>query len=146
MIRGSAAWEKYRDYLITTKQKSQKAHDDGILKVCGGSLGISFAFVNSFIQDSPVAVELLMLAWACWAVALVGVLGSHRYSTLAIDNAIKQLDRIINAPGVTNLKSGEVGGWRNRVVRGLNSIGWVLFASGVMLLGVFIYCNLRVRH
>ncbi len=142
MIKGSSAREKYRDYLITTKQKSQQAHDDGILKVCGGSLGISFAFVNSFIDDSPVAVELLMLAWACWAVALVGVLGSHRYSTLAADNAIEQLDRRINVPGATNLKAGAVGGWRNRVVRWLNAIGWVLFAFGVILLGVFIYCNL----
>ena len=102
----------------------------------------SGSFVNSFIDESPVAVGLLMLAWACWAVALVGVLGSHRYSTLAADNAIEQLDRRVWAPGATDLKAREVGGWRNRVVRWLNAIGWVLFACGVILLGVFIYCNL----
>lgn len=143
MIPGSVAWGKYRDYLITTKQKSQQAHDDGILKVCGGSLGVSFAFVNSFIEDSPAAVELLMLAWACWAVALVGVLWSHRYSTLAIDKALQQLDRRICVPAGSNLRDDEIGGWRNRVVRWLNAIGWVLFAFGVVFLGMFIYCNLR---
>ena len=129
--------------MITTKQKSQQAHDDGILKVCGGSLGISFAFVNSFIEDSPVALELLMLAWACWAVALVGVLGSHRYSTVAIDKAIQQLDRRIHVTAESNLGEDEIGGWRNQVVRWLNAIGWILFAFGVVFLGTFIYCNLR---
>ena len=70
------------DHLVSTKQKSQQAYDDGILKVCGGSLGVSFAFASNFIEGSPASVWLLLLAWACWAVALVGVIASHRLQHL----------------------------------------------------------------
>ncbi len=63
-----------------------------ILKVCGGALGVSFAFVNSFVEGPPVGRWLLMLAWVNWGLALAVVILSHRHSTLAADAAIAKHD------------------------------------------------------
>ena len=128
------------DHLVSTKQKSQQAYDDGILKVCGGSLGVSFAFVSNFIEGSPACVWLLLLAWACWALALVGVIASHRYSTLAADAALATMRR----PRIVGLDRGDPGpddSWQNRIVKKLNPWGWILFAAGVVFLGMFVYLN-----
>lgn len=132
--------EKYRDYLVSTKQKSQKAYDDGILKVCGGSLGVSFAFVSNFVDGPPVLVWLLLLAWACWGLALVGVIASHRYSTLAADAAIAAA----STSRLVGLRRSKPDDTRpNRIVKTLNRFGWCLFALGVVLLGAFVYFNME---
>ena len=144
MKKGSAEWEKHRDLVIRTKQRSQEAYDGGILKVCGGSLGVSFAFVDRFIDGEPTAVALLLLAWACWSAALVGVVASHRYSTLAADRErgrIDRLDETIVGPDGRSLEEPNIGGWPNTLVRQLNAIGWVLFGTGILLLSAFIYIN-----
>ena len=131
--------EKYRDYLVSTKQKSQQAYDEGILKVCGGSLGVSFAFVSNFVEGRPVSAWLLLLAWACWALALIVVIASHYYSTLAADAAEKALRsrRLVGVDQPQPHKS-----WPNQIVKALNPWGWGLFATGVVLLGVFVYLNM----
>ena len=131
------------DHLVGTKQKSQQAHDDGILKVCGGSLGVSFAFVSNFIEGSPASVWLLLLAWACWALALVVVIASHRYSTLAADAALETMRRqrisgLAEGPGPDD-------SWQNRIVKKLNTWGWILFAAGVIFLGGFVYLNTQQK-
>ena len=121
------------------EQKSQQAYDDGILKVCGGSLGVSFAFVIDFVEGPPVSVWLLLLAWACWALALIGVIVSHRYSTLAADAALAAMP---GTPLVGLDRPKPDKSWPNRIVKTLNRFGWCLFALGVVLLGAFVYLNM----
>ena len=140
---GQTQREKYREYLVSTKQKSQQAHDDGILKVCGGALGVSFAFVNSFVEGPPLGRWLLMLAWVSWGLALAVVILSHRHSTLAADAAIAKHD----AQGAQIAASDRTGpgpedSRSNRIVRTLNRYGWFLFVLGMTSLGAFIYLNM----
>ena len=135
----AARREKYRDYLVGTKQKSQQAHDDGILKVCGGALGVSFAFVNSFVEGPPIWRWLALLAWGSWGLALAVVIVSHRVSTLAADAAIAEHDARIVATDASRLRPGD-SRWNQRVKK-LNGYGWLLFLVGVLSMGAFIYFN-----
>ena len=131
--------EKYQDYLVDTKQKSQQAYDDGVLKVCGGSLGVSVAIAGSLIEN-PAWVLLLVLAWGCWVAALIVVIASHHYSVRAADEALvgTRGSRIVtpdNRPLVAASSRA------NRIVKRLNPFGWPLFALGAILLGAFVALN-----
>ena len=133
----------FRDYLARIKEDSQKAYDDSLVKLCGGALGVSFAFVRQFASDPPIATWALLCAWAAWVLGLVGVLMSHYSSTRAAAVTVGLVDRRV-AEG-QSLAGITVGGRWNPIVRWLNGIGWLVFAVGVAFLSVFVFRNFEVR-
>jgi hypothetical protein len=123
---------EYRDRLLDAEQRSQGEFDKLLASLSGGALGVSFAFVETFVKDgSPVHPWLLKLSWGLWVLSLLTVLVSHIMSASALREAVRQIDSGVNA-----------GGWRDSVVGGLNWSGCVLFVGGASSAGLFVFANL----
>ena len=124
--------EADRERLIDYLAKANDAFDSTLLKLSGGALGLSFAFVRQFVGDADARADwTLASAWILWIVSLALGLGSHYFSGLAMEEATKQQDR------------GETpdGGCYNQVTRCLNAAGGVTFVLGTSFAGVFMICN-----
>ena len=112
--------------------KAQDAYDQALLKLSGGALGLSFAFVRQIGGEDPRMVCALEWAWALWIVSLVCVLLSHYSSERAMDIAIGQVDAGCESDG----------GWWDKATGMLNPVGGLAFVVGAILAGVFMVSNL----
>jgi len=85
--------KNYRQHLVLAEQKSQEAYDKTILSLSGGALGISFAFVNEFVDTNNVINPCaLKWAWILWVASMLFVLISFFTSQLALRKTIAQVD------------------------------------------------------
>ncbi len=129
----------YRGQLITYYVKSQDDFDKTLIALAGGALGISFAFVDGFVDpSSPQAVWSLSWSWILWSLCLVFVLCSFFASNLAARKALKQLDD-------GTIYNKRTGGSANWITAALNIVGGCSFVVGVFLMIYFVIQNLEVR-
>jgi hypothetical protein len=128
---------EYRGLLTSTEQQSQSEFDKAVLALSGGGLGISFTFLKDFIgMANAVHFCVLIAAWSCWALSSTSILFSFYTSILAQRRAIKQLDK-----GTIGME--RPGGWWDFATNTLNLGGLLLFVSGLVLMVIFLSCNLR---
>jgi hypothetical protein len=127
---------EYRKTLIILSQKSQEEYDTLVVKLAGGALGVSFAFVNNIIRPQPWDYPCLLgLAWIFWGLSLVSSLVSHYSGTLALNKTIDQVDRGM-------IYSEHPGARWDKLTGFLNGGGMILFISGVVSLTVFVMINI----
>jgi hypothetical protein len=126
---------EYRSFLISAEQKAQEQYDKTILTLSGGAFGISFAFIDKVISNSPTATLWLLGAWSTWGLSITAILFSFYFSQKALRRTIEQVDEetvFKNTPG--EHYSG--------ITRFLNASAGILFFVGVALLIVFVFHNL----
>ena len=122
-----------RDQLIEYLAKANDAFDNTLLKLSGGALGLSFAFVRQFVGGDEVrSAWLLGAAWVLWIGSLTFGLWSHYVSGLAMEEAIQRHDAGDAAEG----------GRYDKVTRYLNPVGGLAFVVGVSFAVAFMICNI----
>ena len=127
----------YRDFLIECERQSQSDFDSAVTALSGGALGVSFAFVDSFLDgQTPKLLWCLAIAWTLWVSSLTLVLTSHYLSALALRRAIGQCDD-------GTIYSGRPGGRLDWAVELLNPSAGIAFVLGVLFAGAFVLTNLR---
>jgi hypothetical protein len=108
----------------------------------GGGLGVSFAFVDSFVEGSASCTSLLMIAWGCWgtsvAIALFSYLASHK----SLQTAIRKLDKAICEGKEDDLNAMKLGGAWSTATHVLNLFDGLLFVLGVLFAALFAGFNL----
>ena len=128
----------YRKLLVECERKSQDDFDKSVMTLSGGALGVSFAFVNTFLENQPAqALWSLGSAWAVWVLSVACVLYSHYMSAGAFHRAIEYCD--------TGQHRSAVGpeNWRDKAVQWLNALAGFAFVVGAAFAGFFVYSNLR---
>lgn len=127
----------YRARLIETEQESQGEYDKTVLALSGGAFGISFAFIDAFVEPGPVQAGWLMAAWVAWGISITSVLFSFYFSTLALRKTVEQLDR-----DSKSLYTTSPGGFYTLIVKWLNAVGGALFLVGAACLIRFVHLNI----
>jgi len=106
------------------------------MALSGGSLGVSFTFLDKFLADrTPEQPGALILAWGLWTSSLTLVLASHYFSALAMRKAIEQVDA-----GKTGAEVP--GGLYDSLIKWTNALGGLGFVAGVLAMARFVYINL----
>lgn len=133
------AMASYRKHLIESRKKAQENYDSTILKLSGGALGISFAFLKNVVGPAPYQfTEVLLGAWICWGASLAVVIFSFLMSSSALSHAISQVD--------LGVVPGKPGGWRSTATEYSNYFGGILFVAGIMLTVFFAYHNMEIGN
>ena len=128
--------QDYRRHLVLAEQKAQEAYDKTVLTLSGGALGISFAFVDSFLQGETVDnTACLVASWVCWGLSVAVALASHFFSQLALRSAIHQTDE-----GEIHIRPP--GGVFSRITDICNVSGGLFFFAGLILIILFVYANI----
>jgi hypothetical protein len=128
--------EDYRKHIASAEQKAQEEFDKTIIALSGGGLGISFAFIDRFVKDEPIAhPSLLYWSWSLWTASLLLVVLSYFCSIRALRRALKQ--------SYTGAAYSQRPGGRWAVATEiLNLLGAALFAAGLLLMLSFVRSNL----
>lgn len=136
MAKTAEEWQaEYRNQLLSLEQKSQESYDKTVLTLSTGAFGVTFAFVNNFLdQQAIVGPMLLTGAWTVWAISAAAVLFSYYFSVLALRRAVKQLDS-------QKIFQERPGGAPHIVTMVLNATGGVLFVIGLILIIMFVQLN-----
>ena len=130
---GKGGSDSYLDRLNEDRASAQDGLDASLLKLSGGGLGLSFAFVRQFAGENPQRPWMLTGAWLLWVACLVSVTWSHYLSTRVMEEAFRR--RLAKLPAE--------GGILNRVVRGMNVVNTILFSLGAVLVTLFMITNLE---
>ena len=127
---------QYRQQLIEIEQKIGAGYDKTLITLSGGALGVSFAFIKSFIGEGQIASPLYALfAWCFWAASLTFLLTAFYFGSLAYRYAIKMLD-------ANKLNKDNPGGYYAIIINILNILGGLSFILGVALFITFSFKNL----
>ena len=130
---------EYRKQLIEASQKSQEDFDKTVLLLSTGALGISFAFVKDILGSQPItSANLLIAAWAAWALSAFAVLSSYFLSHKALRKAISQVDE-------KTIRAEIPGGCFAHATEVLNILGALLFLIGLCCMIVFSSDNLSTK-
>ena len=126
----------YRADLIKGRQKAQEQFDKAVLTLSGGALGISFAFVDNFIPKEAIVQHsnLLIDAWICWGISIMGALLAFYLSPIAFNKAIKQVDE-------DKIYDSHPGGIPDKITGACNFLSSVLFLIGVVFIICFVNYN-----
>jgi hypothetical protein len=125
--------KEYRKYLQTAYQKAQENYDTNVLKLSGGALGVTFAFLKDVIRSNPVIFKRYLFgSWVCWGFSVSIALLSYWSSSKAFRRAAEKY---------ANGQEDNLGGKYNRVTEFLNFIAGFLFLVGVILMAVFVGYN-----
>jgi hypothetical protein len=128
---------EYRKSLTELEGQVQQEYDRTVIALSGGALGISFSFIKDYLGDTPATSPgLLRVAWMCWAASLLATPISYYLSPWAIRKTIQQVD-------AGTVGAERAGGKLDIVIVGLNGIGGLLFIVGLLVMGWFMYANVR---
>ena len=85
---------QYRQQLIEIEQKIGAGYDKTLIILSGGALGVSFAFIKSFIGEVQIVSPLYALFACCFCAASLTtfLLAAFYFGSLAYRHAIKMLD------------------------------------------------------
>lgn len=120
----------------------QHSFDNWLLKLCGGSFAVSFAFIEKLIDFSiAICKPILIIGWSCFALCLVlsvfGFMNSEKLCSKGFDN---EWDLYRNETENTNIKHKKsITGY---IADFLNPLNFSLFAIGVLCLVIFLAKNL----
>lgn len=127
--------EKYRDQLLQSALQAQDELDKTILKLSGGALGISLAFINNIVGDGPYIWKIaLLISWSLFCLSMASVLGSYYLSAYSHRRAVAQLD-------IGSIYKEKPGGWFDSATEWLNGLAALMFLVGLILMIVFVYKN-----
>lgn len=130
------ASDSYLDRLNEDRAAAQDGLDASLLKLSGGGLGLSFAFVRQFAGENPQRPWMLTGAWLLWVACLVSITWSHYLGTRVMEEAFRR--RLAKVPAE--------GGILNRIVRGMNLVNTILFTGGAVLITLFMIANLEMNR
>jgi hypothetical protein len=126
---------QYRNHLVAAEQKSQESYDKAVLSLSGTALGVSFAFIDKFLDLENITSNwLLYSSWTCWGLSITVVLASYFSSQKALRDAINAVDR-------NEIYDRTAGGLFSTVTDWLNASSGLLFSIGVILMIVFVAFN-----
>lgn len=125
------ATAEYRASLLTCDKSSVEEYDKAVMTLSGGAIGLSFTFFNDIGREGA---GFLFFAWVCWGFSVTAVLCSHFFSHLAMRRALSDLDE-------GKLNYAKPGRLWDTAINVLNPTGGILFLIGVLLLTVFVWCN-----
>lgn len=128
---------KHREHLVQAAQKSQEDYDKTLITLAGGALAVTFGFLKDIVGLSAGGDRTtLLVAWGCWCGSLACTLFSFLISVGALRVAIMELDA----------GTPPRGGWRGRYLPPVNFAAGLLFISGVVFVGCFVWQTLGARH
>jgi hypothetical protein len=131
---------EYRQHLVLAEQKAQDDYDKSIMSLSGGALGVSFAFIEKFVdRNHIVSVCMLQWSWIAWGLSLAAVIMSFWCSRRALRRAINEFDH--NAPAQQT-----PGGIMSHLTEIFNILSGILFVAGVILMAIFASENLGITH
>lgn len=126
--------KEYRQGLLALEQKAQEQYDRTVVYLSAGALGVSFAFVQNFIDEAGAGSSFyLMAAWILWAVSVSASLASLYTSTRALRRTVEALDAGKERPDRT---------WHDSATGLLNPASGIFFFVGVIMMAVFVFQNL----
>ncbi|NPD75318.1 hypothetical protein [Oceanispirochaeta sp. M1] len=146
---------KVRDDYKASYRSQTNQYDKYLITLASGSFGISFAFVDSFLPKVIKNPVLLPLAWAAFALCILLSLIAFLVGVKAFETQIKlhdveyqrMKDRIDGKSEVVTSTEARRKGKSNNifseVVKELSIITMSLYATGNILLIVFVFINFK---
>lgn len=129
---------EYRERLLQNEQQAQDDLDKTTLKLSGGALGVSFAFLKNVVGAGPYKWDIcLLFAWSAWGLSMACVLVSFYMSSHSQRRAIAQLDE-------GTIYDERPGGWFDSVTVWLNVLAILLFLVGLFTMLCFVYANFAI--
>ncbi len=126
----------YRAHLVESEKEAQADLDKTTLKLSGGALGISFAFLKNVVGAGPYELAIcLPIAWSAWGLSMALVLLSFYASSHSLRQAISQVDE-------GTIHTEKPGGWYDSATKWLNGLAILFFFVGLSSMLSFVYSNL----
>lgn len=132
---------EYRQEEALESKKSQESYDKALLSLSGGAIGISFAFVENFLNDQQSQnIGLLTLAWLFWAASLAFTLYSFYFAQQAHENTVRVIDQEINKIPIDHnrISREALSGTSTAFVKLTNKASGICFIAGVIFLIWFV--------
>jgi uncharacterized BrkB/YihY/UPF0761 family membrane protein len=124
-----------RKAYIEGEQQAYQSFDSALITLSSAILGLSVTFTQAFVQN-PQGTRLLFSGWTCLIGTLILTLTSFLTSQSAFRAQRENLDRMYR--GESERKSAWDG-----VTAALNILCAVLFVTGIILIVLFGYNNLK---
>lgn len=120
----------------------QHSFDNWLLKLCGGSFAVSFAFIEKLIDFSiAICKPILIIGWSCFALCLVlsvfGFMNSEKLCHFAFN---QEWDLYKNE--TENAQIPLKNSFRSVIATHLNRISTLLFLGGIVCFIIFLAINL----
>lgn len=134
--------KKNSELIENERIEQQRSFDSWLLKLCGGSFAVSFAFIEKLVNlRSAVFKPLLICGWLCFSLCLCLCVYAFFNTQKACYFAfLQEWDKYRNETenaGI-ELKPNR----RNIVAKFLNSFCLILFIAGVLCLLLFLSLNI----
>lgn len=135
-------WEEYRNALYIQKSKSDDLFEKAITFISSGALGLTLTFHDKIVPvENAKFVILASLGWTFLGATLFVNLISHFQSSKSTDNAIDEIDGIIDyrisyKNFSDNLKK------RNKLIDNLNKTSIILLGLGLLLIIIYVSINI----
>lgn len=131
--------DKDRDKIQDAINESQSDFEKNLVYLSAGALTLSIGFIEKIISfDKATNKWLLITAWSLLASTLLLNLASHLISVRNSTKAREEMDS-----GMEYYILIERISCRNRIMRILNWISYVLFALGILLTVIFCSINMN---
>ena len=131
--------DKDRDKIQDTINESQSDFEKNLVYLSAGALTLSLGFIEKIVSfDKANNKWIVVVSWVFLASTLLLNLASHLISVGNSTKAREEMDS-----GMEYNKLIERIGCRNKIMRILNWISYVLFAIGVFLVVVFCSINMN---
>ena len=141
------AYKDTRNKLIDGEREHSKSYDKYVLTLSGGALALSMTFIHDIIGDDPVRVPaLIVLAWIVFTLSVAATLVSVNQSVPLFRDFCDILDSKAEHAGDSfswaEVREEQSKCRRLRLMDWLHIGSLVLFLLGVILLVLFVTCNL----
>ena len=135
--------DEFVSLLNEYKVKSIEAFDRSIVTLSAGAIVLSVTFLNVLIKNSHTQVKwALLVAWLCFIISVVIVLGSHLVSVKVMDKAYER--KKAEAQGETPEQNG--GRDWNKLARWFRNTSGISFVGGLIFMCFFAWTNLEVTE
>ncbi len=126
---------EYRKELIEDKNSSQDELDKALLTLSSSAFGVSFAFINDLVPESPAYTILLFSSWILWGTTIGMSLIAYFLNVKSLERSISQLS--INPDKYYKNPFNAY----DKAVKVINLLSLIGFLSGLLLIGIFIKLN-----
>lgn len=120
----------------------QHNFDTWILRLCGGSFAVSFAFIEKLVDFSVAVLKPVLVAgWLCFSLCLClsvySFLNTEKACRLAFLQEWEQYRNETENAGIKSRKN-----YRNIISVLINNACFTLFLSGVLCVIIFLFINI----
>jgi hypothetical protein len=128
---------EYRQLYADIKHQQCDQYDKYMLSLSSGSFALTFAFINDIVKGSFNQKEVLLLGWTMFVLAILSTLLSFKFSQLAHDRAIIEIDKCYEDENHVFKES-----FSNIVVKALNWYSLGFFVFGICFILAFVTINI----